>query len=61
MENTMQLLPTGVTRHQNKYRAQLRVNGKNKTLGTFDCVETAHRTYRNAKRIKLMELAKALQ
>lgn len=43
----------GVSWHkrERKYRAQIRVFGKNKYLGVFDTAEEAHNAYIDAKRI----------
>jgi hypothetical protein len=38
----------GVTKHYNKFRAQITRNGKQKHIGLFDTAEEAHRAYLNA-------------
>jgi hypothetical protein len=41
----------GVHKHGPKFRAQIRVKGKNKHLGLFDTAELAHEAYLRAKRV----------
>jgi hypothetical protein len=40
----------GVSKQRHKYRARIRVDGKNKSLGMFDTPEAAHLSYVSAKR-----------
>ena len=41
----------GVSKKCNKWKAQIRLEGKNKHLGWFDAPELAHQAYLNAKRV----------
>lgn len=38
-------LPIGITRHKNRFMAQIGVNGRSKYIGRFDTVEEAHQAY----------------
>ena len=40
----------GVTKHRNRWRAQIKANGRNNVLGVFDTPEEAHEAYVQAKR-----------
>ncbi len=40
-----QNLPKGVSKHQNKFQAQVQINGKRYYLGIYDTPEEASRTY----------------
>lgn len=40
----------GVTAHKDKWRASIKINGKNKYIGVFDTPESAHNAYVEAKR-----------
>jgi len=42
--------PIGVYHHSNKFRAQIRINGKRKYLGLFSTPEEAHSAYLKAKK-----------
>jgi len=46
---TRGLLPLGVSKHQRKYTAQIRIDGATKYLGTFSCPFNAHATWQKAK------------
>lgn len=42
--------PTGVTKHRNKFRARLRVTGRERHIGHFDTPEEASTAYQKARR-----------
>ncbi|MCC6776684.1 MAG: HNH endonuclease [Hyphomicrobiales bacterium] len=44
-DNTSGLKGVTWDKHRNKWLAQIRVNGKNKFLGRFECLEAAHAAY----------------
>lgn len=44
-KRTHRELPTGVTRHRRKYRAEIKFNGVRCNLGSFDTVEAARAAY----------------
>lgn len=51
------LLPIGVTKHRNNFRARCSYNGKDKHLGTFTTPELAFQAYKAFKEAHIKELA----
>lgn len=51
------ILPIGVTKHSNKFRARCSVNGIRKHLGSFDTPELAFNAYKAFKEEHIKELA----
>jgi hypothetical protein len=50
--------PIGVSKLGNRFRANIRVNGKQKHLGYFDTPEEAHEAWHKAKKALCLELIK---
>ena len=51
------LLPIGVTKHGKGFRAQCKIDGKTKSLGTFQTVEEAFKEYKLFKESHIKALA----
>lgn len=51
------LLPIGVTKNGKGFRAQCSIDGKEKSLGTFDTPELAFQAYKNFKEAHIKEQA----
>lgn len=49
--NKTGFLGVDLDKRSNRYRASIRHNGSNRTLGRFDTPEEAHEVYLNAKRL----------
>ena len=50
-------MPLGVSKMGNKYRARMKVNGVEKHLGTYETIEEAFQSYKEAKEGHIKEVA----